>query len=133
MLYGKHGTPVSLIVKVLYQRYAAHRLIWVLVHGSVPDGVVVDHKNRNPLDNRLENLRLANYSESMCNRTGYGIYGKGVYISKSRNQTRYRAKIQVHGNRRELGLFSTPEEAAEAYRIASAELHGDFACAARDE
>jgi len=46
---------------------AAHRLHWFMVYGEVPDKI--DHINRNRLDNRIENLRLASQSQNNRNRT----------------------------------------------------------------
>lgn len=36
----------------------AHRVIWEMVNGPIPDGLEVDHKDRNRLNNLLGNLRL---------------------------------------------------------------------------
>jgi len=37
------------------KKYYAHRIIWAMVHGVVPE--VIDHKNGNGLDNRICNIR----------------------------------------------------------------------------
>ena len=48
-------------------RYYAHRLIWELFNGPIPDNFIVDHINRNPSDNRIENLRLLNQNQNLLN------------------------------------------------------------------
>lgn len=37
-------------------RVSAHRVVWRYFHGDIPEGCVVDHKNRKRHDNRPENL-----------------------------------------------------------------------------
>ena len=41
----------------------AHRLVWQHVHGDIPAGLTVKHKNGLKDDNRPENLELATISE----------------------------------------------------------------------
>ena len=93
-------------------------------------GTIVDHINGDIRDNRRANLRFATHSESMCNRgmaknnrSGF----KGVSVDKRKCQWRYRATIKCEGKKYNLGTFATPEEAYEAYKKASQELHGQFA------
>lgn len=91
---------------------------------EVPDGMVVDHINRNRFDNRLDNLRLCTTKQNMANQgvkrsntTGY----KGV--SKFREQ--YSAKIRINGEMTHLGLYDTPEDAALAYDYAARREFGE--------
>lgn len=106
----------------------------ILMHRFIldaPDGVRVDHRNGNPCDNRLENIRLATHAENMHNRgpsqnnkCGY----KGVCQHGNVNRKkRWFARIRVNGDIYFLGYFGTPEEAARAYDAAAVNLHGEFA------
>lgn len=91
-------------------------------------GELVDHIDRDGLNNRRSNLRLATTSQNMQNRprqknnsSGY----KGVTFHKKRGE--WRAKISVNGVTNNLGIFSSPEAAARAYDAAAREHFGEFA------
>lgn len=79
--------------------------------------------NGNPLDCRLENLEWVEMSElrrnqkNSNNATGY----RGV-VKVSKN--RYRAVLYDNKSRIDLGLFTSAEDAAEAYNKRSEELFG---------
>jgi hypothetical protein len=48
--------------------YTAHRVIWKWYYGEeVPEGMHIDHINRNPLDNRIANLRVVTPYENFQN------------------------------------------------------------------
>jgi hypothetical protein len=92
-------------------------------------GEQVDHKNRDRLDCRRENLRkvtsaqnLMNKSISKVNTSGY----KGVSFDKRRNK--WRSRIKLNGKELNLGYYSTREDAARAYNGMAAELFGEYAC-----
>src|SRR5262249_45047815 len=45
-----------------------HRLVWISFVGEIPPGFVLDHIDRDPRNNNLTNLRLANLSQNQWNR-----------------------------------------------------------------
>jgi hypothetical protein len=42
-----------------------HRLVWEAFNGPIPNGYVIDHKNADKKDNRLENLQLMTPKENV--------------------------------------------------------------------
>lgn len=112
--------------------YMASHLAWFHFYGVEPDeGMVVDFKNGDRDDTRIVNLRLATFSQNSQNigrraNNSAGLKGVSVFNS-DRNLKHYRSTITINKKRIHLGLFSTPEEAHEAYCKKAAELHGEFA------
>jgi hypothetical protein len=101
--------------KTLYM----HRVIV----GSVPDGMEIDHRDLDGLNNRRHNLRIATTAQNQYNRRPRFNF-KGVSWNKERKM--WYAQIYVNKKQHHLGAFSTPEAAHAAYAAASVELHGDF-------
>lgn len=106
--------------------YQAHRLAWLYVYGEWPRGSV-DHIDRNPSNNRIQNLRGANCRENSRNRrtprhSKSGV--KGVHWNKKLK--RWRAGIRVDGKMIHLGHFNEIEDAEAAYTRATYEYFGEF-------
>ena len=117
-------------IRMMLEQYMAHRLAWILLNDKEPMADI-DHINLNRSDNRAVNLRACTRSENKAN-TLPPITNpsgpKGVnWLAKARKS---RARIKVMGREKHLGLFSTKEEAAAAYRAAATEHFGQFARAA---
>lgn len=88
----------------------------------------VDHADGDGLNNLRSNLRIATESQNSYNRrrrsdntSGF----KGVYWRKTKQK--WCSTITVDKRRRFLGYFDSAGQAAQAYRSAADELHGEFA------
>lgn len=111
--------------------------------GVMDLNIFVDHKNRNKLDNRRENLRTCTRSQNRMNANPYGTskyLGVNLHISTRKyfskklqkevihkTKPKYRAAIVVNGKQRHLGLFKAEEEAAREYDKYAKIYHGEFA------
>lgn len=111
-------------IKLAGRRYYAHRLAWLITHGTWPSHVI-DHINGDPSDNRLVNLRdvpfclnAQNIRKPPSNNQTSSFLGVSRYRSG-----KWKAKINVGGVQIHLGTFSTAEEASEAYLRAKRAHH----------
>lgn len=100
-----------------------HRLIL----GVSDRGTYVDHANRNGLDNRRCNLRIATRSQNCANRRtpSHNTTGlRGVHFKLSHKS--YVATISHNGRKLHLGYFKKAEDAYAAYVAAGRKLFGPF-------
>lgn len=111
-------------VLVLGKHRKAHRIIWEMHHGPIPEGMVIDHIDGYPSNNRLNNLRLATQSQNLSNqnrkKNSTGL--KGIF----RRGDRFYAYITSSKKRISLGGFPTKGLAGVAYAKASLKYHGVF-------
>ena len=102
-----------------------HRYIMNLTNDF---SVIVDHIDRNPLNNQKSNLRLCTYSQNTCNskrRSNSKRKYKGVGFDPKVGK--YFAMIMLNKISYHLGFFDTEIEAAKAYDKKAIELFKDFA------
>ena len=125
---GYFTAVTRIAVKNGKQRQKSIKMHRLLMSESLSHGLVVDHINGNPLDNRRENLRICtrrentlNSKKPKTNSTGY----KGV--SYSARMKKYKAAINVNSSFIHLGYFICPIEAARAYDKAALNHFGEFA------
>jgi hypothetical protein len=116
-----------IVIKINRKRHLAHRLAYLYMAGNFPENLI-DHINHIRDDNRWTNLRDATCSQNDANRvkqknntSGY----KGVRWNKTTKK--WRAKIRYMNKDIHIGVYTTPQEASEAYKKKAIELHGEFA------
>lgn len=95
---------------------------------NAPDGLEVDHMNRDKIDNRLSNLRLAtrgengkNISLKINNKSGMA----GVRYDKATNK--WQVRITVDRKIVHIGRYKSLEDAMAARVNAELKYYGDFA------
>ena len=113
-----------------FGQIGAHRLAWLYVHGVLPK--IVDHKDLNRSNNRIDNLRLATRAQNIANQAAHkdNTSGfKGVSYLPNRKKP-WRATIMCRGKWKFLGYYDTPEAAHAAYLSAAQSAFGEFARAA---
>jgi hypothetical protein len=113
------------------RRYGYHRVIWAVCNGDIPEGSYIDHIDRDPTNNRIENLRLATPAQNGFNRlkglASTSSTFKGVCRANLHGRLFWKASIKAKGKVYHLGFFDHEEEAAGAYAEAALALHGEFA------
>lgn len=105
-----HGSPIN-----GRQRVYLNRLLT-----GASAGQIVDHINRNGLDNRRANLRLVTASQNNLNAPGTGDGYRGVSYHPNNRTNPWRARL----HNRHLGYFAIEWEAAEAFNAAAIEEYG---------
>ncbi len=122
------------------ERGATLRTLHAEVLGPAAPGMVIDHKNRNPLDCQRENLRLCTPQQNAWNRkpqrdrkfsrykcVGFGCYRRPDGTAKALGKPWFvRAKVDGKLHRR--GMFADEKEAYDASVELMEELHGEYAC-----
>lgn len=113
-------------MEVMFNRkhYKAHRVVYELCIGPIPDGMTIDHINGIKHDNRPENLRLATHSMNSRNqpmpaRNKTGVVG----VFKDQRSGSFVATITLNNKSNRLGTFKTLDE-AKAVREEASRAHG---------
>lgn len=98
--------------------------------GVTDRNLIVDHKDRNPLNNQRNNIRIATKSQNNMN---IGVHDRnvsgyrGVSFFKHHKVRKYGVQIKVNGIKIYGGCYSDPKDAALKYNELAAEYFGDFA------
>lgn len=112
------------IIRINNKKHKAHRLAWLYVYGELPM-LEIDHKDGNPYNNSIGNLRLCVNPQNQANRKRQ--QGKRLPKGVRRNRDRFVARISFNKELITIGSFSTAQEASDAYFDKARELYGIFA------
>lgn len=119
----KHKGHGYIALAVDYKSHLAHRVIWAIVHGKMPEGEI-DHINGDKTDNRLCNLRDVSKQLNQLNRPKGARRDNtsghtGVF---KRDNGKFRAMLGGAKARQHLGTYDTFAEAAAARDAALARI-----------
>ena len=95
-----------------------------------PHGHVIDHINRNKLDNRRDNLRVCTALQNSYNKSkpkNSTKRFKGVTQVGGKKNPSFIASITKDGIKHEMKDIETEEQAARMYDIMAEELFGEYA------
>lgn len=62
--YKRNGKPSGWRVEVDGKAYYIHRVIWILLHGTIDDKLVINHIDCNPFNNTHSNLEVCTSKEN---------------------------------------------------------------------
>lgn len=93
---------------------------------NCPEDMVIDHCNRDRLDNRESNLKICTLAENLQNKSKTNISNKSSGIKnivwdKSRNK--WKVSIEKNGQRHNIGRYDSLEEAKLWADMAREEHH----------
>lgn len=104
----------------------AHRIVWYIHHGAVPD--LLDHRDTNPANNCVGNLRVATESQNRHNANKHsdntsGV--KGVYWDA--RTSKWMVKVSMNYVPHWGGRFTDKQEAIKVAAELREKLHREFA------
>lgn len=107
--------------------YPEHHLAWFYMKGAW-GRPIIDHRDRNPVNNRWDNLRLATFSHNSANRRRHRNNTSGFKgVVFERRTGKWVARIWKDRRCHFLGRYATAQQAHAAYVAKAHELFGDFA------
>jgi len=125
-LTGKNRSYKSISIKMgnKYHLALLHRVLYETFIGDLNG--VIDHIDRNSLNNDLSNLRLVTQQQNTWNR---GVSSRSSLGLKGIADTgkSYRVEVTKDGKKHFMGNYRTLKEACKAYNQKAIELHGEFA------
>ena len=122
---GNHGYLSCLINKKLYLN---HRIVFAIHHGNFPErGMTVDHIDGNKLNNKIENLRIATYSQNLSNKISYNNTSGAKGVVWNPLNKNWRVRIDYKKKAFNIGSFKCFDKAVEACKTARNTIHQEFA------
>ena len=113
------------VIGIKGKMHLAHRLIYLYHHGFLPE--VIDHKDGNPLNNKIENLRECTQTQNCQNKMKVSDTPGAKGVSWHELNKKWYVRLRIDGIRRYFGSFDDLELASLVADEARAKYHGEFA------
>ena len=117
----RNGNKHRLRLNVLGKNMVVHRVVYILCNGEIPEGMVIDHIDGDPFNNKINNLRAVtkkinarNTKLSSANTSGV----KGVYLRKIKTFDVFVATWMEDGKPRTKAFYVSKYGYDEALRLA---------------
>lgn len=121
--YAKNKDSKYIQSRIKGKMIKLHRYIMNVEYSNI----LVDHINRNTLDNRKLNLRLCDYKENSFNKSIRKDNTSGIIgVDFNKSNRKWRAKIKYNNVGIHLGYFDDINEALVNRRIAEEILFGEY-------
>ncbi len=121
--YAKNKDSKYIQTRIKGKMIKLHRYIMNMNNSNL----VVDHINRNSLDNRKSNLRICSYKENSFNKSIRVDNTSGIPgVSFHKTNKKWRAKIKYNNLTIHLGYFEDINEALINRRVAEEILFGEY-------
>lgn len=120
--YKSDKSPKAWVVTFNYKNYLVHRIVWLLNNKEIDPNLVVDHKDSDPFNNQISNLKLKTHSDNNKNKKFVKQGGLMVGVREILNSGKYlqyRAEWQDEFGRKRGKTFSVAKYGKdEAFRLA---------------
>lgn len=114
---------------IRYEGKKLHHNRMLFMHSEImkpSEGMEIDHRDGDGLNNQRHNLRECTHAQNSRNRKRQ-INNTSGYIGVDRSRGSWRARINFNGQRKHIHSGSDIEVAARAYDAKARELFGEFA------
>lgn len=118
--FNENGTSNSWRIGFQGKYYLVHRIIWVMVYGSIDPEMVIDHIDGNPHNNQISNLSLKTQANNARNQKRFSTNTTGITgVSLATRKGGYRYFIvqwtELNGKRKQkcFSVVKLGEELAE--------------------
>jgi hypothetical protein len=113
-------------IRINGKYYAAHRLIFLFHHGYL--GECIDHIDGNPLNNNIENLRIATKSQNCQNaKLSIRSASKVKGVSWSEKSKKWQVTFGINGKTKYFGCYFDKDVARFVAETMRYKYHKEFA------
>lgn len=106
--------------------FFTYRLIFFYFNGWWPEEI--DHADRNPANNKIENLRPATRSQNKINRRSrIGSSSKYLGVNFDKRSKKWVSRIRINGKSTQIGSFKEENLAALTWNRFAVKYYGEFA------